>query len=144
MYLLDSSLNTLSKFTQAGKFVWRVEASKVGFPGPMHDPVVRPDGKVVITCEDCGGDPILDLATGQVVGKYVRQWSDPRAPERFDSNGDLYVVDQLSPAMAFDLVFDQAGSLTGEHQGSGSNVGKSAQWGTAFMPAPAFAPDGLD
>ena len=144
VYLLDDSLNALSKFTQEGKFLWRLEAGKVNIPGPLHTPVVRPDGRVQITCEGCHGDQIIDAGTGAIVDKYVIQFVDPDNSGTFDSAGNFYVATQSSMAAADDLVFDQNGALIGDRHGSGSSVGKAHQErGSAFFPAPVFGPDGL-
>ncbi len=144
VYVLDASLNALSKFTEEGKFVWRLEASAFGseLPGLMHYPGVRPDGKVVITCEGCRGDRIIDPETGRIVGDFVPQFDDPEVSGTFDAAGNLFVATSETPERGYDLVFGPNGALVASRQGSGMAGGKLVRWGSMFWPAPEFDPDG--
>ena len=113
VYVMDDLDEPLSKFTPDGKFVWRMARSASEPDGTVipHGLAVRPDGSILLSCEDCHHILVLDPATGQIIQRM------PDAEQlvsggfiNLDPAGRMY-VSQFFPVS--EIVLDPSGAYPG-------------------------------
>lgn len=147
VYVLDESANRISKWTAAGKFVWRSPTPEADpdLANYLHGIAVRADGTLLATCEQCDHFLVFDPKDGHVVDHVTSQiGGDQSGPTNLDAAGNIYVAVYGSDS---ELVFDPAGKLLGglEHQAGApaTNIGNGhVEWGDTFWPSPVFGADG--
>ena len=150
MYILDGSLNAITKLAPDGTQVWRDDASITGGASPvyLHGVVVRPDGDLLVSCEGCGGLIVIDPDDGHVVDTFhaafvddVTGWFDRGGA--FDSAGNFFGDTWLLPGHGADVAIAPNGDVIGIRYGTLSEIGQTVHsWGTSFYPNVAIAPDG--
>jgi DNA-binding beta-propeller fold protein YncE len=141
-YVLDGPPDRLSKFTADGKFAWRREARQLTSDGPgfLHGIAVRPDGAVLLRCEQCFYTMVIDPGDGQVRERIPTPGFEG-STLTLDPAGRMYAA-HFAPQVQ--LVFDTTGHLVGSwYSRVISNLGNGhVEWGDTFWPSPVFLPDG--
>jgi outer membrane protein assembly factor BamB len=144
--VLDEQTNRISKWTAAGKFLWRSPTpdSDPDLANYLHGIAVRADGTVLAGCEGCDHLLVFDPASGHVLSHLpAPSLQGTAASLSVDPAGNIYVATYDDEST---LVLDPSGALIGARLLTDGMqrmvVDRQVTWGDVFWPAPTFLPDG--